>query len=559
MNAQPAEAFVAPTGDWDRIGAIAPTMAATMRRYLEQVATFLAPRSVDVADLSLRQLAGWLLDTTDVRAVAAISRADVEDYKRWLAAQPGATGKPLAANTRRQRLHTLRMFFDRLSEWDWPDTPARNPVIAGDIPASPDPLPKFLDDKAAAKFMAAARNADDPRDRIVCELLARTGLRASELCDLAADAVVLIGDNHWLRVPLGKLRNDRYVPLHPNLVDALARWTANNIDMIRCHRRLIADRRGPLDRHAVGRIVGRVGRAAGIDVHPHQLRHTLATQAINRGMRLEAIAALLGHRSMHMTLTYARIADRTVADQYAALSDRRALRPARSAPRQLRNHRHGAPTPRSTRPHARQRPMRPTRPTRVPHGNRLRDLQLLPDHHRVPADPPTPTRPRPPTRPNRPRRALRQPRRTHRQGPHLTAITRIMTVRARLGTSSSSHLGVMKRSPVRARGIERVRDIGRVAAQRSKFLEDVGRRHRLGRLPVSVRRRHRHNEVVTDCSHLDRHATMMSQYGDSLRARIGRSGARSDGGTLGRCRGQRSRSCCSTWVVCCSISVASRR
>jgi site-specific recombinase XerD len=30
-------------------------------------------------------------------------------------------------------------------------------------------------------------------------------------------------------------------------------------------------------------------------VHPHRLRHTLATQAINRGMRLEAIAALLGH------------------------------------------------------------------------------------------------------------------------------------------------------------------------------------------------------------------------------------------------------------------------
>ena len=33
-------------------------------------------------------------------------------------------------------------------------------------------------------------------------------------------------------------------------------------------------------------------------------------------MSLEAIAALLGHRSMRMTLTYARISDRTVADEY---------------------------------------------------------------------------------------------------------------------------------------------------------------------------------------------------------------------------------------------------
>ena len=37
-------------------------------------------------------------------------------------------------------------------------------------------------------------------------------------------------------------------------------------------------------------------------------------------MPLEAIAALLGHRSMDMTLTYARIADRVVADHYAAVS-----------------------------------------------------------------------------------------------------------------------------------------------------------------------------------------------------------------------------------------------
>ena len=47
----------------------------------------------------------------------------------------------------------------------------------------------------------------------------------------------------------------------------------------------------------------------------HQLSHTLATQAINRGMSLEAIAALLGHTSMSMSMTYARISDRTIADE----------------------------------------------------------------------------------------------------------------------------------------------------------------------------------------------------------------------------------------------------
>jgi hypothetical protein len=52
------------------------------------------------------------------------------------------------------------------------------------------------------------------------------------------------------------------------------------------------------------------------------LRHTLATQAINRGMTLEAIAALLGHRSLDMTLRYAKIANRTVADEYFAVTEK---------------------------------------------------------------------------------------------------------------------------------------------------------------------------------------------------------------------------------------------
>jgi integrase/recombinase XerD len=136
------------------------------------------------------------------------------------------------------------------------------------------------------------------------------------------DAIVAIGDGHWLRVPLGKLRNDRYVPLHPDLVELLTAWVTDHHDQIRRYHRLLAAPEGPLNRHRVARILERMARTAGIGhVTPHQLRHTLATQAINRGMRLEAIAALLGHRSLEMTLIYARIADRVVADEYAAVSE----------------------------------------------------------------------------------------------------------------------------------------------------------------------------------------------------------------------------------------------
>ena len=157
----------------------------------------------------------------------------------------------------------IRIFFERLIEWDWPDAPGRNPILHGDIPPRPEPIPKFLTDREAAAFMAAARAHPVPRYRLVAEVLARTGLRATELCELAADAVTRIGDGYWLRVPVGKLRNDRFIPLHPDLVDLLAEWTATNTEHIRAQRRLLADHHAPIDRRTVHRIVARVANQPG--------------------------------------------------------------------------------------------------------------------------------------------------------------------------------------------------------------------------------------------------------------------------------------------------------
>jgi site-specific recombinase XerD len=309
--------------EWAVLSSEAPQLVATMRRYLVQLTTFLAPRSVEVADTTLRQLARWLTTATDVAVVAEITRCHVEDYKVWLAAQPGQKGKLLAKNTQRHRLRMIRIFLERLIEWDWPDAPGRNPILHGDIPPRTEPIPRFLTDQQAAAFMAAARTHPVPRYRLVAQVLARTGLRANELCELAADSVTHIGtDGYWLRVPVGKLRNDRMIPLHPEVVDLFAEWTATNAEHIRRTRRLLADGHAPIDRRTVHRIIARIGAIAGIDdMHPHRLRHTLATQAINRGMRLEAIAALLGHRSLEMTLVYAKITDRVVADEYASVCE----------------------------------------------------------------------------------------------------------------------------------------------------------------------------------------------------------------------------------------------
>ena len=164
--------------------------------------------------------------------------------------------------------------------------------------------------------MTAARALPDRLDRLVVELLARTGMRKGELLGLTVDAVVQIGSAYWLRTPVGKMRTDRYIPLHPAAKTLIDDWVAQRADW-QASDLLFTDRGRPIPPTRVDKAVQRAAATAGIGhVHPHQLRHTLATQAINRGMSLEAIAALLGHKTMTMTMVYARIADRTVADEY---------------------------------------------------------------------------------------------------------------------------------------------------------------------------------------------------------------------------------------------------
>jgi integrase/recombinase XerD len=303
--------------------AVPPRLAATLLGYIEQMRLSLRPGTMVRVEGVLREFAGWLAGhAPEVSCVADVRRAHVEGYKLHLAARPSARGGRLSKTSLAEHIGALRACFERLTEWAGDDVPARVLVFAGDLPRRDEPLPRFLDDGAAAKLLQATRAHPDPFTRLAVEFLARTGLRKGEFRDLTIDSVVQIGSAYWLHVPLGKLRTDRYIPLHPQLKELLDDWLTRRPAGLR-EPYLFIERGRRISEQRIDRAVSDVAAAAGIGhVTPHQLRHTLATQAINRGMSLEAIAALLGHRSMRMTLVYARIADRTVADEYFAVSEK---------------------------------------------------------------------------------------------------------------------------------------------------------------------------------------------------------------------------------------------
>jgi len=290
-------------------------------RYLDQLDTVRAADTVKNNEGYLRRFFAWLAKAhPEVQELHQLTRSHIEDFKRWLQDVPCITGQPYHCHSRKSTLSALRCFFETIREWDWPEAPHRPLVYARDLPIPDQPLPRFLDDPKAAALLQAARSSKDLFTRVCVETLLRTGLRKGEFLRLQLDSVVQIGEDYWLRVPLGKLHNDRYVPLHPEVKRLLDEWVAQRGQNLRTNDLfMIHGRRVSLG--LIDAAVKRAARSARIEepVSPHRLRHTLATQAINRGMTLEAIAALLGHRSMTMTLTYARIAPQTVHDQYASV------------------------------------------------------------------------------------------------------------------------------------------------------------------------------------------------------------------------------------------------
>src|SRR6266540_1669013 len=242
---------------WKQLERSVPDIVATMRRYLQQIGCILRPGSVTNADQALRAFAGFLTATApNVTSTALVTRRHVEDYKPWLAKRPGQNKARVTTATLAHRLGTLRMFFVRIEEWGWEEAPARVPMFPGDLPRQDHPLPKALDDAAAAKLLRAAQADKRLLVRVTVEVLLRTGLRVGEYTSLPADAVVQIGAAPWLHVPVGKLHEDRYLPLHPHLVQLIDDYRAEHVPAD--HRLLLPRENGrALDRHAVTRILNK--------------------------------------------------------------------------------------------------------------------------------------------------------------------------------------------------------------------------------------------------------------------------------------------------------------
>lgn len=187
----------------------------------------------------------------------------------------------------------------------------------------PDPLPKFLTDEQVRllrdEFEQCAAEERDYRhhrdallDRAAFYLMWQSALRLGEVEDLRLEDLDLAGRKLIVRQSKGM--KDRAVPMTDTTVRALQEYLVVRGPGPTDH--VLLYRNQPVCKDLIRSRLKAAGSRVGVKVSPHRLRHTSATQLLNAGCRVTSIQKLLGHRSLNTTMTYARVHDRTVADDY---------------------------------------------------------------------------------------------------------------------------------------------------------------------------------------------------------------------------------------------------
>jgi site-specific recombinase XerD len=197
-------------------------------------------------------------------------------------------------------------------------------IIQQDFPRIDEYLPRSLspeDDRLLDKELR--KNSDILHSGLL--LLRATGMRIGECVNLSTDCLRHLDHNQWaLRVPLGKLHNERWIPVNDEICKLIA-----HILSLRIALRSAADPpfkellfpfpyvnlyRCELLRRALADAAQRAG--CSTRVLPHQLRHTFATQMLRAGISLPALKEILGHRSIRMTMRYISITQNDLQLQY---------------------------------------------------------------------------------------------------------------------------------------------------------------------------------------------------------------------------------------------------
>lgn len=143
------------------------------------------------------------------------------------------------------------------------------------------------------------------RDLTIIDMLASTGMRVGEMVLLNRNDIDF---NERECIVFGKGSKERVVYFDARTKIHLQNYLSSRVDN---NSALFVSLKAPHERLKIGGVETRLrefGKQLGLHkVHPHKFRRTLATMAIDKGMPIEQLQQLLGHRKIDTTLQYAMV------------------------------------------------------------------------------------------------------------------------------------------------------------------------------------------------------------------------------------------------------------
>lgn len=253
-------------------------------------------RSENTRDAYRRDLRRWFEwcrgDGTDP---GTARRADVDGYARDL------DEEDLSSATKARRLAAVSSFY---TYWMVEGVLDRNPAAHVRRPRVPDEPGSIALTRAQLQALVAYVDRQaDKRAAIVVRLLAELGLRVSELCRAGVGDLGYSSGHHTLAVVRkGDVRAT--LPLPPRTADLIRGYVGDRAS----GTILVTASWLPVDRHYVRHLLRRLAREAGLEVweqmHPHVLRHTVATLLDESGRKIQDIQRMLGHADPRTTQRY---------------------------------------------------------------------------------------------------------------------------------------------------------------------------------------------------------------------------------------------------------------
>lgn len=188
------------------------------------------------------------------------------------------------------------------------------------VPRRPMKMPNYLSEKETRGMLEAA--SIDPANRVIVLLLAHTGMRVSELCNLKTEDVDL--DSSIIRIRSGKGDKDRIVLIPAEVSEELRPYYLERLTDRKCPYFLRSRRGSRFDTSTVERRIRQIASQAGIvrRITPHVLRHTFATTILRNGGDIRFIQQLLGHASVATTQIYTHVDDESLKALYSKFRPR---------------------------------------------------------------------------------------------------------------------------------------------------------------------------------------------------------------------------------------------